>query len=388
MNRLLESRWTVLGAAAALCVVAACGKSAPQSPLSPSSASSASVPAAGGATVSGLVTASGGGSVRVSSVSGGLTVTVVGTNLTASVDGAGRFTLQGVPAGNVELQFGGAGVSARVVVGPVAERERLELEIEIHGAGGDVMTAEHVTPDDNAEVEGRISSIDNSARMLQVGGSSVQVPAGATIASGANRLDFKDLREQQRVHVRGVLQGTIVTAREVEIEDAVSPAPQPQPAPDPGDRNEAEFTGAIAGMGGGCPALSMTVAGRSVKTNGATSFLKAACGALHSGMTVEVKGAVQADGSVLASQVQAEDEAGAPAPQPEPEAELRGAVASLGGTCPAIALGVAGRSVRTSAATEFQGGSCGDVRTGLTVEITGQAASDGSVAASRVKIDR
>ena len=76
-----------LGIAAAF----ACGGSG--SPTSPS-------PSGGGsATIAGTVRSA------AASAPAGMNVTVVGTSVSAAVDGAGAFELPGVPPGNVQLQF-------------------------------------------------------------------------------------------------------------------------------------------------------------------------------------------------------------------------------------------------------------------------------------------
>lgn len=379
MRRALPFNLASMVALAALFAVSACGKSASQSPLAPSTSSPAASPSSTGATISGQVTTGGAASSRFADVAAGMSVTIVGTSITAAVDNFGRFRLDNAPAGDLQLQFAGGGVSAVVSLGQVAERERLEVEIEIHGNSGSVVATQHISSDDRAEVEGRIASLDASARSMQVGTASIQVQANASIRSGAVTLQFTDLQVQQRVHVRGTLQGSVVSAEEVEVEDAGHSEPEPGD-----DQGETEFTGSIASLGGSCPSRTMSVAGKSVRTNGATSFLKAACGDLRTGMIVEVKGNLQPDGSVLAVRIQLEDD---PA-EVEPEVEFKGSVASMGGSCPSLSLSVAGRSVKTNGSTEFRDSSCSDVQPGVTVEVKGKAENDGSVTASRLKVDR
>jgi hypothetical protein len=140
--------------------------------------------------------------------------------------------------------------------------------------------------------------------VLQVGTASVVVPSSASITSRGNTLAFSDLKVGQSVEIHGTMQGSTVTADRVNIEDNVEPAPRPEPQPEP---QEDEFTGSITALGGGCPALTMTVAGRSVVTNSATEFKKTSCAAIAMGNSVQVKGTAQAGGSILASRVQAED---------------------------------------------------------------------------------
>jgi hypothetical protein len=74
------------------------------------------------------------------------------------------------------------------------------------------------------------------------------------------------------------------------------------------DQNEAEVNGAIAAgsIGGSCATgnLSFRVGSTLVKTNASTQFKDAACASLKAGDSVEVKGARQADNSVLATRVE------------------------------------------------------------------------------------
>jgi hypothetical protein len=124
------------------------------------------------------------------------------------------------------------------------------------------------------------------------------VPSGASILSGATKLAFSDLKVGLQVQIHGSMQGSVVNAQEIDVEDAVEPEPEP---------GEIQFSGTVSAVDGGCPAVTLTVAGKKVTTSGATEFAKAACGDIKIGATVEVKGTAQADGSVAASRVQVDD---------------------------------------------------------------------------------
>jgi hypothetical protein len=63
-----------------------------------------------------------------------------------------------------------------------------------------------------------------------------------------------------------------------------------------------ELSGVVSGLSGSCPARRFQLAGREIKTTGATTFLTP-CGSLTNGQTVEVKGKETGDGKVNASQV-------------------------------------------------------------------------------------
>jgi hypothetical protein len=63
-----------------------------------------------------------------------------------------------------------------------------------------------------------------------------------------------------------------------------------------------EFSGAISGLGGPCPARTFHVGEREVHTTGATTFLTP-CATLVNGQHVEIKGKQAGNGKVIASQV-------------------------------------------------------------------------------------
>lgn len=160
---------------------------------------------------------------------------------------------------------------------------------------------------------------------------------------------------------------------------------------------EAEVSGTIAAgsFAGSCAArnLAFLVGTTRVTTNASTMFRDGACGDLKGGSRVEVKGARQADGSILAASVEGEgdddrndddnneDDRG--------EAELRGTIApgSLAGSCASNSLSftVSSTPVKTNGSTEFKNASCGSLKAGDSVEVKGGRQADGSVLASRVE---
>ncbi len=234
-----------------------------------------------------------------------------------------------------------------------------------------------------AEVSGKISSINAAARSLVVASTTVVVPAAAALSSSSGQVEFKDLQVEMEVHVVGTMEDNVLKAQEVQVDDHGSDR-----QPDPAGENETEFTGPVLSIAGRCPDLTLSINGKTVKTSTATSFLKAACSALGSKDIVEVKGTVQADGSVMAARVQVEDDVAEPEP-PENEVEFTGLVSSVSGGCPQLDLTVAGRGVKSTSATEFKNGSCGDVKANSTMlEVKGMAASNGMVTATRLKFEK
>jgi hypothetical protein len=60
-----------------------------------------------------------------------LTVSVVGTNLSATVEPSGYFQLPGVPSGTVRLQFRDAGVDATVEIANVGHEPLIEIQVQL-----------------------------------------------------------------------------------------------------------------------------------------------------------------------------------------------------------------------------------------------------------------
>jgi hypothetical protein len=64
----------------------------------------------------------------------GLTVAVVGTDLSAVVESSGHFQIGGVPAGNVQLKFKDAAVDATAQLSNVAQGDFIEIQVQVLGS--------------------------------------------------------------------------------------------------------------------------------------------------------------------------------------------------------------------------------------------------------------
>ncbi len=60
-------------------------------------------------------------------------------------------------------------------------------------------------------------------------------------------------------------------------------------------------------LSGSCPSLTLTVRGTTVKTDSATKFEDGSCPRIANGTHVEVEGRRQADGTILATEIEIED---------------------------------------------------------------------------------
>jgi hypothetical protein len=87
----------------------------------------------------------------------GVTVTVVGTSISTTTDGDGKFTLTGVPAGSITLKFSGEGVDATISVSGLTEGQTLTLVVEVAGKNATVWNEGNTKHE--MEYGGRIDSI-------------------------------------------------------------------------------------------------------------------------------------------------------------------------------------------------------------------------------------
>jgi hypothetical protein len=358
-------------AAATATVACGGGEMSVTGPSSGGASSSAS------ATISGRVNGGSGLASTTGSTVGGLTVTIVGTNNTAPVDATGGFTLTNVPEGTVRLEFKGPGVSATVTIS-VNEQDQIQIAVTINGNTAQV-ESQHRSGRNRAEVEGRITELDATARTIRVSGTLVSVPTTATIRRGSQPLQFADLVVGDKVEAKGAIEATSFVASEVKVEN------------DNRGQQLQERRGIVSALSGTCPTLTFTLGTLRVTTTGSTYFKEGACATVQNGMAVEVNGQPQPDGSLVAMLVKQRDDDDDDDDDDEDdddddEARIEGTVSVLSGTCPVISFTARSTSVTTTSATRFDDG-CSAVRDGLRVEVRGVRQTDGSIVATRVKID-
>ena len=349
----------------------------------PSGASSATTtpaptPASGGATIAGTV--SGVSSQALASwhsfgVSG-VTVTVAGTSVSCVIDPGGSFTLTNVPPIEVVLNFSGPGIDASLPLGAVSDNDHVQIGVTLSGTTATLDTQQRTGSNHAAEVEGRVDNIDAKGRQLLVSAALIQVGTDAVIRRGDTPIGFADLNVGDRVHVRGIKDGTTIRASEVIAQ--ILPPPPHAPAP-------VTLSGTVVGVGGACPTLSLKVGETYVIANSATTFTGGSCGDVRAGASIQVVGTKPADSSIVTA-TKITITAAAPAPAPAP-VTLSGSVIGVIGTCPALSLKVSDTYVTTSAATTFSGKSCGAVKAGDLVQIVGtRAANSGIVSASTLTV--
>jgi hypothetical protein len=284
-------RLGILSAVLAALVAIGCGDS--DSSLSPTSPSGTG---ARGATIAGQVV----GAVASSSASpmqvttqanGSLTVAVVGTNITGTVDRDGRFVLNGVPPGTVPLQFNGSGVNATLMITGVREGDHIQIRIRINGNNVTLEFRQAMS-----EAQGGVRALGGSCPALSftLNGTMVRTDASTSF----DDISCSQIRNGTEVEVKGMRQpdGSLLAVR-VEAEDDDE---------DDEDDDEFEVRGTVAGLTGTCPNLRFTVNGSTIVTNGGTKF-DGGCSRIQNGRRVEVEGVRQSNGEVLAREVEIDD---------------------------------------------------------------------------------
>ncbi len=266
------------------------------------------------------------GAQTAASTDDSIRVTVVGTGISTTVAGTGDFTLQGVPAGAVQLEFSGRGATATVTLAGVQTADRIDITVSLNGPSARVESEQRRRDRNEVEVTGLVSAVSATARTLQVNGWLVNVPATATVRHGSRVLTLADIAVGNRVEVKGTAAGTTITATEVKVEDvsghdddaddddddtpSTTPSPTPGPGPAPSASTEVELTGAVSGLTAttACPVVTFTVQGTTIRTSAATTYRDGlTCAALATTARVEVRGTRQTDNSVLANRIQRED---------------------------------------------------------------------------------
>lgn len=360
-------------------VAAACGTS--PSPTSPSGQPAAS--AASGAVISGSVRS---GSPLLASTTGavvqGLVVSVPGTSVSSGVDAAGLFSLNGVPAGDVELHFSGPGVNTTLRISGVRTSETVSLRVNLDG-GTAVIEAQTRSTGSEEQLEGRIESLPPTvpAGTVRVAGRTIRTDAATRYEQGGAAKAFADLQIGMRVHVTGTPSAGDVLATLIRIQNTNTWIPVP-------------VNGVIDSFSGTETLFQFKIGSRLIKGDNLTEFFGGSrFSMLSDGDRVEVKGQ-QRDGYVYAERIhisgdEQEEEEEEEEGQQE-SASIHGTLTAISGSRPSLTLQVGGVTVRTSAGTTVQ--RRGDTQTlealqlGQALHVVGDRRADGSLDARRIQI--
>jgi hypothetical protein len=334
-----------------------------------------------GATINGSIVAPGGAAHGASTDSGtgspafvppGLTVSAVGTNVSAPVDPAGQFALRGLPAGNVQLQFTAPGVSASVSVSSLQNGETVTITVSLTATTAAV-ESERRASGAEVQLEGLVESLppDTDAGTFELAGQLVATNESTKFFYQGGPVGFDALAVGFRVHVKGQMAGGSLLASVVMLQS-------------PGAAR-VNINGIIENFSGTPAAFQFEVDGILINGDLLTEFFGNTVFAdLADGQTVEVKG-LQKDGFVYATRIHVESE----------EIEFTGVIlAPIAGTAPDLTFAVdstTDREVTTTALTvvrrKSDTQSPAALQVGMTIAVTGKLLPDGSVIARRINIE-
>jgi hypothetical protein len=69
-----------------------------------------------------------------------MTVAVTGTSLSATVESSGDFQVDGVPSGNVQLQFKNASVNATAQIANVTNDQLVQIQVQLNGSSASIVS--------------------------------------------------------------------------------------------------------------------------------------------------------------------------------------------------------------------------------------------------------
>jgi hypothetical protein len=206
MHRHLSLRLTLAGLCTAL-VAAGCGGSSaltgPEEPAPSASARGAAI-LQGAILGTGISSVSTGAPVRALAGDTGWSVSIVGTALTAEVDGDGHFLLSGAPSGSARLRIDGPGVSAQVDVTGLVNGQVTSIEVQVTGDQAKVVTA-MCTPTAETSFSGVLEKMTGTK--LVVSGRNVDASQNKKVWRGDRRIDLSELIVGEKVKVIGVVGG-------------------------------------------------------------------------------------------------------------------------------------------------------------------------------------
>jgi hypothetical protein len=217
----------------------------------------------------------------------------------------------------------------------------------------------------------------NAAGTLTVNGIAIVAAPDAIIRHGNRILTIADIEVGDHVQARGTMGATGLVAEEIKVQDTGHDNDD--------EAGAAAIEGTISGLAAAtaCPVTSFMIGTTKVTTSAATTFDDVTCATLANGARVKVEGTTQADGSILATKVEA---------QAGPD-EITGTIFEFSGaaSCPAATFKVGSTlslstTVTTTAATTFAGVTCATLANGARVEVEGTRQANGSIVAASIEL--
>ncbi|HEU4694834.1 MAG TPA: DUF5666 domain-containing protein [Vicinamibacterales bacterium] len=380
MSRELRRIGTLAVLSMAALTAIGCGSSS-KSPIAPTSTGGS------GAVITGTVR-SGGASIAASTSAAGqgVTVSVVGTNVRSGIDAAGRFSLSGVPAGDLQLKFTGTGVDATLSISQVQSSQTIDLVVNLAGSFA-TLEAERRDSSGEVQLEGRIESLPPTmaANTLKVSGNTIVTDGSTRIVRGGADRPFSDLEVGMRVHVVARPSGSNFQAVSITVQNTNTNVP-------------VVVNGVVSDLSGNSTNFEFRIGSRVLKGDVLTEFFgngnDDTFEDLENGQRVEVKGQ-QRDGFVYIARIHIngdddEDDVDDDDGDQDSSASIHGVLMNLGSAPPNMTLTVGTTTVGTNSATVVQ--RRGDVQSlsvlqvGMTLHVIGDRQSDGSIDARRIHI--
>ena len=378
--------------ATALAATACGGGSSPTQPSTGPGGPSA--PAATGATITGQIsgagtaglTAPGLATARATPVT---QVAVVGTSVSTTADGNGRFTLTNVPAGATQLRLTGPGTDATVGIGEVRTGDTVSVTIAVNGSHAAVL-------DDSRNPSGAPTPINGIARNVTGTVEQFEFTIDGRRIRGDRVTEWYGHPNQTPARVFEELNNTRAEVKawprdgywyaerlHVNLDDEAEDEEEDEEEDDgPTQDSSASIEGTLTAISGTRPALVLTIANTTVRTDASTVVQRRGdtqdLSVLQLGMTIHVVGDRQANGSINARRLQIKDD------EPGRTFEIQGSMGGLRGTCPTVTFGVNGFNIATTAQTTFTP-ACGELKNGNRVTVRGVVQADGSVRATSVE---
>jgi hypothetical protein len=277
---------------------AACGSSAPSAPTPLTGSGTSSTTTTNGATINGSVTGpalaalSLGGGGFASITGPGITVTVVGTTITAPVHPNGTFVLTNVPPGDIQLHFTGTGTDALLTVTGVNGGDELRITVNVSGTTATLQDVERKDKLNKVEIEGAV--VSGTCASFVVNGTTITTDTATQFSKGT----CANIVPGAIVQVKGsTLAGGIVRATDVKFKNE-----EDDDDDDDGDGeglNKVELEGLVTA--GACGLF--TVKNVAVTTNALTVFKNGRCEEIAIGARVHVRATPTAPGAALATLV-------------------------------------------------------------------------------------
>ncbi|MEW9799015.1 DUF5666 domain-containing protein [Alteromonas sp. CYL-A6] len=231
------------------------------------------------------------------------------------------------------------------------------------------------------KLEGPVSAVDPDASTLTVLNTVFTVDAHTRLldksSQGVRRMTLDDFAIGDEVDIKAFQEGDVLLTRLIKRNEAAGES----------DSSEIEMSGRVTAI----DAPEFTIQGVTVITNAVTQFelddedvdADTFFAALSVGDEVELEGQVQSDGSVLALEVEFEDEERGNSERHR--VKVKGVIQNVVSEEEFV---VNGRSIYINASTRFEDGNIDDIVVDALVKVKGIENDDGDIVASKIDFDR